>query len=349
MADVMEFTRQDFIDYVFQPYNSAVKRGAYHKINYDAWKEIRSWAYDDKYNDGWTIRIFEEKNYCDIYPYHKAAIVTTSGFTIMEDDVSFAAWIKDNRKNILLYDKTIQEALGNTKISFACSSNGVAYGKMKEKEKENKEMLKFDFGPVNSCVHMSMYGMAIKNAAGTYVAYDAESGQVMDVDVLNFDGADKFMYKMPVALGSVRSGDVVVHNGKPCFVQAVLSNGRLRVLDIYDSEEKHIVPLKSPFGFDFITKIVSLFDFSKNNADTTNPFGNMLPFLLMSDSKSKDDILPFMLMMNDGKMDMSNPMMMYVLLSKDGKMNDMLPFMLMGGFAANPNGCCGNCSCDKDK
>lgn len=38
---------------------------------------------------------------------------------------------------------------------------------------------------------------------------------------------------------------------------------------------------------------------------------------------------PMMLMlMNGGKMDMSNPMMMYMLM-KDGNANDMLPLMLM--------------------
>ena len=203
--------------------------------------------------------------------------------------------------------------------------------KNNEIKKENKEMkFNFDFGPVDSSVRMSLYGMAIKNAAGTYVAYDANSKQVMDVDILNFEGANKLMYKMPVALKDVRSGDVVVHNRKPCFVQMVCDDNRFKVLDIFDGEEKTIVPARSPFGWDFLTKVVCLYNF--NNADTNNPFGNMLPLLLLSDGKT-DDMLPFLLMSQNGANFTTNPMLMYALMSGKGN-NDMLPFLLMSGFNA---------------
>lgn len=208
--------------------------------------------------------------------------------------------------------------------------------------KENeKNMFKFDFGPVASNVHMSLYGMAIKNPTGTYVAYDTKTGNIMDVDILNFEGADKFMYKVPVALNAVASGDVVVHQGKPMFVQAVFTDGRLKVLDVYNAEEKTIVPPRSPFGFDYITKIISLFDFS--NADTNNPFGNMLPFLMLSDSKGtdKDNLLPLMLMANGGKMDTSNSMLMWALMGN--RTNDpMMLALMMGSFNAPAHTCaCG--------
>jgi hypothetical protein len=212
--------------------------------------------------------------------------------------------------------------------------------------KENeKSMFKFDFGPVASHVHMSLYGMAIKNPTGTYVAYDTKTGNIMDVDILNFEGADKFMYKVPVALNAVASGDVVVHQGKPMFVQAVFADGRLKVLDVYNAEEKTIVPPRSPFGFDYITKIISLFDFS--NADTNNPFGNMLPFLMLSDSRGadKDNLLPLMLMANGGKMDTSNPMLMWALMGN--RTNDpMMLALMMGSFNPPTHTCAcgGNCT-----
>ena len=218
-------------------------------------------------------------------------------------------------------------------------------------EKENKTMnFNFDFGPVDSSVHMSLYGMAIKNASGAYVAYDAKTGSIMDVDIINFEGANKFMYKMPVALSAVQVGDVIVHSKHPMFVSEVdIETNRMVAVDIYDGEEKVIVPTQSPFGFSFITKVVSLINFA-NSADASNPFGDMLPFLLMSDSKSNDNsMLMAMAMMCGHTGMMQNPMMLYALMNKDGKNSDILPLLLMSGFGAKPNGCSGNCSCHKDK
>lgn len=218
------------------------------------------------------------------------------------------------------------------------------------KEKENNKMMKFDFGPVDSSVHMSMYGMAIKNASGTYVAYDVKTGSIMDVDILNFEGANKFMYKMPVALNAVREGDVVIHARKPMFVSEVdPESNRMIAVDIYGGEEKIVVPTQSPFGFSFITKVVSLIDFA-NGANASNPFGNMLPLLLMSDSKSNDNsMLMAMTMMGGHTEMMQNPMMLYALMNKDGKANDMLPLLLMGAFKQPTHSCaCGDkCSCHK--
>ena len=219
-----------------------------------------------------------------------------------------------------------------------------------QKEGENNKMMKFDFGPVDSSVHMSLYGMAIKNASGAYVAYDVKTGSIMDVDIINFEGANKFMYKMPVALSAVQIGDVIVHSKHPMFVSEVdIETNRMVAVDIYDGEEKVIVPTQSPFGFSFITKVVSLINFA-NSADASNPFGNMLPFLLMGDSKSTDNSMLMAMAVMGGHTDMmQNPMMLYALMNKDGKNSDMLPFLLMSGFGVKPNGCGGNCSCHKDK
>jgi hypothetical protein len=220
-----------------------------------------------------------------------------------------------------------------------------------KKEEENNKMMKFDFGPVDSSVHMSLYGMAIKNASGTYVAYDVKTGSIMDVDIINFEGANKFMYKMPVALSAVQIGDVIVHSKHPMFVSEVdIETNRMVAVDIYDGEEKVIVPTQSPFGFSFVTKVVSLINFT-NGADAANPFGNMLPFLLMNDNKgceSSTSMALAMAMMN-GNADMAqNPMMLWALMGN--RTNDpMMLALMMGGFGAKPNGCGGNCSCHKDK
>ena len=208
-----------------------------------------------------------------------------------------------------------------------------------EERKENEKMkgFNFDFGSCEgSNVRMSMYGMAVKNASGTWVAYDKENGQIMDVDILNFEGS-KYMYKMPVALKDISKGDIVIHNRRPMFVTGV-ANGRITAIDPFEGEEKVVLLTRSPFNFDFATKVVCLFDGMFGKADAENPFGNMLPLLMMGDS----DIDPMMLMAMSGNMDMSNPMMLYFLM-KDGDNSDLLSLMLMGGFGKTCH-----CECGKE-
>ena len=215
------------------------------------------------------------------------------------------------------------------------------------KEKENMDTNKmfagFDFGPVASHIRMSHYGLAIKSADNKFVSYDKDSGSVVDVEVFNFD-AQKFLYKMPVPVSQVAVGDVVVHMRKPMFVREVKGNV-VSVVDIYNAEAKDILPVKSPFGFNFITKIVSLIDMSGANAET--PFGNMLPLLMMGEGQDFKDILPLMLMTGNagafGNMN-QNSLLWFAMMSDKGNMNDMLPFLLMGNMFQAPatehHGCC---------
>ena len=204
--------------------------------------------------------------------------------------------------------------------------------KEKEKDKENEKMkgFNFDFGPcTGDQVRMSMYGLAVKNAAGTYVSYNPKSGEIVDVDVLNFDGA-KFMYKIPVAIKEIAVGDIIVHNRKPMFVTALPTEGTTAItcVDVCAGEQKQVIPTVNMFGFNFVTKIVSLFNTVGDNAPTPDaPFGNMLPFMLMNEGTDKIDPMMMMFMMG-GKMDMSNPMMMYFMM-KDNKDSDMLPLLFM--------------------
>ena len=154
-------------------------------------------------------------------------------------------------------------------------------------KKENKTMkgLTFDFGPITSdVVRMSVYGIAVKNGAGTYVSYNSQTGEIIDVDILNFDGS-QFMYKVPIGLNAIQKGDVIIHNRKPMIVEGV-SGKDVSAVDVMGGERKTIIPTRSPFGFNFITKIVSIMDMMAPQAPSQDaPFGNMLPFLLMN----KDD------------------------------------------------------------
>ena len=92
------------------------------------------------------------------------------------------------------------------------------------------------------------------------------------------------------------------------------------------NEKKTILPTTNMFGFDFITKIVSVMDVCATAPTPDQPFGNMLPFMMMDDSKDNDNNMLLAMMMMNGNMDMSNPMMMYFMF-KDNK--DMFPLMFM--------------------
>ena len=214
--------------------------------------------------------------------------------------------------------------------------------------KENKKEMKgfnFDFGPVKTdSVKISVYGLAVKNTNGTYVSYDATSDNLMDVDILNFDGS-KFLYKMPVAIKDVKVGDIVIHNRVPMFVTSIGSDAKtLVVVDPVNGEKKEIMLTRSPFGFDFATKIVNII--GNMSADANNPFGNMWMFALASgDGKDNSfaDLAPLMLM-SQGNLNI-DPMMMYVLAS-GGKNDSLLPLMFMmnksntSGHTCNCGGHC---------
>ena len=211
------------------------------------------------------------------------------------------------------------------------------------KEKDNMDLIKnFDFGScANDKVKVSMYGIAVQNAAGTWVSYDPKTGKIVDVDILNFDG--KYLYKMPVAIKDIAAGDVVIHNRKPMFVSKI-EDGKILAIDPAAGEEKVIMLTTNMFGFDFATKVINLFAGFSGGATADAPFGNMLPLMLISNGGKADDMLPLMFMMNGGKMDMSNPMMMYFLM-KDGKGgNDMLPFLMMSNLYGNKCTC--GCDCE---
>jgi hypothetical protein len=204
-------------------------------------------------------------------------------------------------------------------------------------KKGNKKMkaFNFDFGPCTTDnIRMSMYGLAVKNANGTWVSYNPESKEIIDVDIFNFDGG-KFLYKMPVAIKDVKVGDIVIHNRKAMFVIEVAETGMIAI-DPQAGEEKKILLTKSPFGFNFATKVVSLFNMTSDAPTPDAPFGNMLPFLMMSENSGEFDMnTMLMLSMMGGQsgMDFSkNPMMMYFLMKDSKNADDLLPLMFMGNL-----------------
>lgn len=205
-----------------------------------------------------------------------------------------------------------------------------------KKEKKDMNFFKnFEFGPVkNDTVRLSPYGLAVKNLDGSWVSYDAASDSIIDVDVFNFEGKN-LIYKIPAAPHTVRAGDMIVHQSKGMYVLTDVCEGDtcVSVIDPRAGESKEILFTKSPFGFTFVTKLVSLLDMSGINANTDNPFGNLWPLALMGDKDCNAATMMAFMMMNNSEgcnFDMSNPMMMYALMGGDNK-DMLLPMMLMAG------------------
>jgi hypothetical protein len=309
-------TNKEF-DTIFQRFNKEVYAGNYSKMDYQDWKLF-------------TRSIAENKDFCLIFLLKTQTVqvfINRAFMIYKEDDGSFGTFLFNNVDTIIENNNTTNEKENNT-MNF-----------------------NFDFSPVNpSLVRMSMYGLAVKNKSGTWVSYNPNSDEIVDVDVLNFDGA-KFLYRMPVAIKDIAVGDVVVHNGAPMFVVFVPQDGKtLTVVDTVNGERKDIMLPRSPFGFNFATKVVNFMGNMMASANEDNPFGNMWMLMAMSDEgegKDMNDMLPF-LMMNNATDGMDKNMMMFMALSKsEGGNKDMLLWWLMSqnmnAAPAHECKCGGNC------
>ena len=225
---------------------------------------------------------------------------------------------------------TITTGSATIKIDGDVILNGTL--KMNEDKGDKKTMnmnLNLDFGNCkNDNIRLSPYGIAVRNAKlGTWVSYDPKGKKTIDVNDFVMDGT--YLYKLPVAVKDVKAGDVVLHNKVPVYVEKV-EDGKLLVIDPVESEERIVLTITNMFGFNFVTKVVSIMDMSGVAPTADSPFGNMLPFMMASNG----NIDPVMLMLMSGKTAdfTSNPMMLYFLLDNKGNKNDnLLPLMMMLG------------------
>lgn len=313
-------------------FSKATKEKKYKRIGYDIWSLLKHLS------DLPDCRVAFDGE-C-IY-YKKTPGDARNCIVLCGEDVSFRHFLRD--KYLFTPSNSTSTATAATLINTATTTTGsIAYGvttiapngyeitTTEKKEKENDKMfgVNFDFGSCSGDnIRMSMYGLAVKNTNGEWVSYN--NGSIINVDAFNFDGS-KFLFKMPVSLDQVAVGDVVIHNRVPMFVEEVFvkDRGSLMVTDPRGGERKEIVPTQSPFGFNFITKVVSLFAATQSLPSAEQPFGNMLPFMLCGDEDPTAAMAMMMMMNSNQKMDMSNPMMMYMLM-KDSNNENMLPLLMM--------------------
>ena len=335
--------KQTFFEDILPEYSRLVKNGFYNKISYDIWSkfqiigkmtfyeapkfrfkadclEIRFHYYaPDPIEE--TVRVANKDfwNYCYKRVVKEGMGESWSYASPPDFDWSDFDWSKAKSDNCyFINDK------GET----------ITFNTVKEREEKNMKGFNFDFGTCeNDNVKMSAYGLAIRNNANTWVSYNPKTGEIIDVDILNFD-CGKFLFKMPVAINAIKKGMTVIHNRIPMFVLDVTNTG-IVAIDPRAGEQKTIIPTKNMFGFNFITQIVSMFDFNGGNpaetASEQNPFGNMLPFLMMSDDMDSNTMMMMAMAMNGGAGMMNNPMMMLALMGDKSNKNidNILPMMFM--------------------
>ena len=195
------------------------------------------------------------------------------------------------------------------------------------KMEKTNDFLTFDFGPVNdNQFAASPYGIAVyAPETDTWLTYNADTNEVVDAKIFHFD-VKGFFYKIPTPISNIKTGDIIIHMGTPMFVRAVNTDNTVTAVNYHDASVTTILPKKSPFGFNFITKVISLMSFDKMTADKDNPFGNMLPFFMMQDGKFDPMMLLFM---NGGNMENMNPLLLYLMMDKKNNNKDILPLMLM--------------------
>ena len=198
---------------------------------------------------------------------------------------------------------------------------------------ENSKMkFNLDFGKLNNkSIGLSFKGPCVKNADGNWVVYDNESKEVIVVDGFTLEKGEDYLYKMPVALKDIKKGDMLLHNTLVVFVEEINTEEEskkiksLVVVSPVDGEVKEIVPTKNMFNFEYMTKIVNVLDMFAEKPSADNPFGNMLPFLMMKDgAKNFKDIVLMQTLMNGKGQSSFNPI--FLLLSDD---KDIDPLMLM--------------------
>ena len=222
-------------------------------------------------------------------------------------------------------------------LNISCENNNNNNNNERGNNMFKNVMKDFYCGPATD-VKMSIYGPAFRaiseggeRVSETYVAY--HKSEYIDVmgGLLDIGNC---AYVMPVAAKAVKKGDFIRYCG-----------GWVRILSIKEDTIEgenvntrtiiKIRPTKNMFGFNFYSKLIT-FDIM-NGTSEDNPFGNILPMLLLSGNNSKmSDILPFMMMTNKD-FDMSNPMMMYFLMNKGGTNTDLMTAMMMGQFMNNSN------------
>lgn len=207
--------------------------------------------------------------------------------------------ISDGKQKAKSSDKTKKEPAKNQKSKKLNGGKFMNFDKM-------FSSIGCEFGKVedNSAVY-SMYGIAVKSKSNSgedkFIYYDGN--EAVDVTGFVFDSIP--VIKVPVNINEIKEKDILIHNGNFVFVKGKNEDGTISVFDISNMEMKNISPLKSPFGVNLCTKIVSAFSMmtstETNKENNVNVFENIFssniqnPFVmkaimdLFDENDSEDD------------------------------------------------------------
>lgn len=158
------------------------------------------------------------------------------------------------------------------------------------------------------CCRLGMNGrIAIKTSDG-YKTYDAKSGNVTNCSNFVLDASDDFFMVIPTR--KLKTGDIVLINGKPMYILEVKTKNRVEAMDYETSTIQTVIPERHAImGRRFYGKIVSLIG-SGFGAGKGGFFKNMLKLKMMSsmmggssDGAFSGNNLAMMMLMGNGSMD----------------------------------------------
>ena len=337
----MDYTVNDFIE-TFHDYSNACAEKGYIKLDYSIWREIKN--------------CLKQKHIKIILKYDKMSqnmkLFTVCNYEEMSKQCfpikphTFGEYLyKIYPKEYTIFKEPYAIVVHDSGPYAVTNSSDIWTMTINNDNKENNEMNtntmfgNLDFGPVKENVKLSMYGLAVVGQDGRYIAYDAATDSMVDVEVFNFS-AKSILYKMPVAIKDIKAGDTVIHLRKPMYVKEVKGTD-LAVVDYVSGEEKVIKPVKNMFGFNFYTKVVNFLENAMPTAETANadnPFGNMWMLALMGDENADfNPMIAMMLAGQNGNAMTANPFMLMALMGNNKlDNNNLLPMLAMSQMMNAP-------------
>ena len=176
-------------------------------------------------------------------------------------------------------------------------------------------------------IKYSPKGLAFLTDNYSYVVYDVDTLAATNVANLVMDIP---VYGIPVALKDLKKGDTIVYNEAYYLVKAI-TDTHISAINVRKGTIENLIPKTSIFGFSFYVKLVTPIENFK--PDPSNPFGSMLPFLMLEDSGNDDSMRDIMMisMMNGGTVNSSILPLMMMMNKDDGDKTDLLMIMMLMG------------------
>lgn len=166
----------------------------------------------------------------------------------------------------------------------------------KNKEKEFKKMAN-PFGLkcgqiADDSACLTTKGIAVRNTNNQYVMY--HDGAIEDVTPYVIKG--NYLYAMPVAYKDIECGNIIIYNDK---YYTVIGNNdtpdSFDAIELNTGEVKTLLPAKSPFGFNYLMKVLSPISLDVSEDE---PFGE-LPLLMIMNEGNNKNLLPLLMLSKD--------------------------------------------------